>query len=86
MTCLTVCAPIRPTTESGTSTPLPLGGDLAGGAIELDGEFAGIFGVELLAQTGSDGLFDIIINLVALDVLVSRDAIDDSYQLLRIHD
>ena len=86
MTCLTVWAPMRPTTESGNFDALPGRGDGAGLAVELDGEFAGVFGVELLAQTGGDGLLDVVVDLVALDVFVASDAIDDSDQFLRIHD
>ena len=65
---------------------LPLGADDAGDAIELDGEFAGVLGVELLAKPGGDGLLDVVVDLVALDIFVAGDSIHDSDQFLRIHD
>ena len=34
---------------------------------------------------GSDGLFDVVVDLVSLDVFVSGDAVHDSDQFLRIH-
>src|SRR5208282_3178762 len=50
-----------------------------------DDEFGGVLGVELLAQTGGDGLLDVVVDLLALDVLVSSDAIDDADEFLLIH-
>ena len=54
-------------------------GDLAVGAVELDGELAGVLGVELLAQAGGDGLLDVHVDLLALDVLITGDPVDDTH-------
>jgi len=45
-----------------------------------DAELRGVFSVKVLAQTGSDGLFDVRINLLALDGFVPGDSIDNPYQ------
>src|SRR5207248_1574225 len=51
----------------------------------LHDKFAGIFGIKLLAQPGCDGLLDVRIDLLTLDVLVTSDAVNDSDQFLWIH-
>ena len=80
ITCLTVWAPMRPMTDSGTISPLRGDGDVAGRAVERHCELAGVLGVELLAQPGRDRLLDVGVDLLALDVLVAGDAVDDADQ------
>ncbi len=51
-------------------------------AIDRNGEFAGVFGVKLLTQTGCDRLLDVRVDLVALDILVAGNSVDDANQFL----
>src|SRR5690606_23459902 len=53
-------------------------GDLAGHAVKVHLEFAGVFGVEVLAKPAGDRLLDVGVDLLALDALVARDAIYDT--------
>ena len=82
ITCLTVCAAMRPRTDSGNASPLPGDADVAGRAVQRDGEFAGVLGVELLAQPRRDRLLDVGVDLLAIDVLVAGDAVDDANEFL----
>src|SRR5690606_6185544 len=53
------------------------GANIAGAAFENHLELRGVFRVELLAQRGGDGLLDVDVDLLALDVLVSSNTVDD---------
>ena len=64
----------------GHDVALAVDGDVAGGAVQRDLKFAGVFGIELFAQPRRDGLLDVHVHLLAIDVLVARDAIDDPDQ------
>jgi hypothetical protein len=39
----------------------------------------------LFAQTGSHGLFDVVVDLISLDIFITSDTVDDADEFLRIH-
>ena len=71
---------MRPTTDSGSVSPLRATEMSPVVAVERHRELARVLGVELLAQPGGDRLLDVGVDLLALDVLVAGDAVDDADQ------
>src|SRR5690606_24352409 len=55
------------------------GGDAAGQGVELDG---GLFGLERLADRAGHRAFEVGDELLAVDVLVAADAVDDADEVL----
>jgi hypothetical protein len=55
-------------------------GNVPGRLVQRDGELGGVLGVVVLAQPRRDRLLDVGVDLVAVDVLVARDAVHDADQ------
>src|SRR5206468_6604497 len=67
--------PDSPHHAQGHDVALTIHRDIAGSAVQRHLKLAGIFRVKLLTQPRRDGLLDIDVHLLAIDVLVAGDPV-----------